>query len=126
MPPSSPVPAEIRLTKDRRSLKIAFDNGASFDLPAEYLRVLSPSAEVQGHSPAERRVIGGKKDVEIVQVAPVGRYAVRIVFSDRHDTGIYSWPYLWALASEREERWSAYLAELAGRGLSREAPGRAD
>jgi DUF971 family protein len=113
-------PTELRLAKDRRILRIAFDDGSAFDLPAEYLRVASPSAEVQGHSPAERRTVGGKRDVEIIGVEPVGNYAVKLVFDDMHDTGIYGWDYLYRLGDEQAERWQAYLDELATKGLSRE------
>ena len=116
-------PTELRLAKDKRTLRIAFDDGSAFDLPAEYLRVASPSAEVQGHSPAQRRTVGGKRDVEIIGVEPVGNYAVKLVFDDMHDTGIYGWDYLYRLGSEQAERWQAYLDELAAKGMSRE-PGR--
>ena len=115
-------PTELRLAKDRRILRIAFDDGSAFDLPAEYLRVTSPSAEVQGHSPAERRTVGGKRDVEIIRVEPVGNYAVKLVFDDMHDTGIYGWDYLYRLGDEQAERWQAYLDELEAKGLSRERP----
>jgi DUF971 family protein len=115
-------PTELRLAKDRRILRIAFDDGSAFDLPAEYLRVTSPSAEVQGHSPAERRTVGGKRDVEIIGVEPVGNYAVKLVFDDMHDTGIYGWDYLYRLGDEQAERWQAYLDELDAKGLSRERP----
>ena len=87
-------PTELRLAKDRRSLRVAFDDGTAFDLPAEYLRVTSPSAEVQGHSPAERKTVPGKRDVAIIGVEPVGNYAVKLVFDDLHDTVIYGWDYL--------------------------------
>ena len=113
-------PTELRLSKDRRTLSIAFDDGAAFELSAEYLRVTSPSAEVQGHSPAERRTVPGKRDVEIIGVEPVGNYAVKLVFDDLHDTGIYGWDYLYRLGAEREEKWQAYLDELAAKGLSRD------
>jgi DUF971 family protein len=115
-------PTELRLAKDRRILRIAFDDGSAFDLPAEYLRVTSPSAEVQGHSPAERRTVGGKRDVEIIGVEPVGNYAVKLVFDDMHDTGIYGWDYLYRLGDEQADRWQAYLDELDAKGLSRERP----
>ena len=113
-------PTEIRLAKDKRSLHIAFDDGAAFALPAEYLRVTSPSAEVQGHSPAERKTVAGKKDVEIMAVEPVGNYAVKLVFDDLHDSGIYGWNYLYELGARSEEKWKAYLEELSAKGLSRE------
>ena len=113
-------PTELRLSKDRRSLRVAFDDGAAFDLTAEYLRVTSPSAEVQGHSPAERKTVPGKRDVEIIGVEPVGNYAVKLVFDDMHDTGIYGWDYLYRLGAEQAQRWQAYLDDLAAKGLSRD------
>jgi DUF971 family protein len=115
-------PTEIRLKQDRRSLLVRFDDGAEFDLPAEFLRVLSPSAEVQGHSPEQRQTVAGKIDVTIAAVDQVGNYAVRLTFSDRHDSGIFSWPYLRKLGKEREALWSGYLRDLDAKGLSR-APG---
>jgi DUF971 family protein len=112
-------PSEIRLKRDRRSLHVRFDDGAEFDLPAEYLRVLSPSAEVQGHSPEQRQTIAGKVDVTIAAVDPVGNYAVRLTFSDRHDSGLFSWSYLRRLGTEREALWAGYLRDLEAKGLSR-------
>lgn len=114
-----PWPTELRLHKDRRTLTIAFDSGESFDLGAEYLRVRSPSAEVQGHSPDERKTVAGKRNVAILEVNPIGNYAVRLVFDDLHSTGIYSWGYLHALGRDREANWQDYLDELAGKGLTR-------
>jgi DUF971 family protein len=114
-----PWPTELRLHKDRRALTIAFDTGDSFDLSAEYLRVRSPSAEVQGHSPDERKTVGGKQNVAILEVKPVGNYAVRLVFDDLHSTGIYSWDYLHELGRNHAANWQEYLDELAGKGLSR-------
>ena len=113
-------PTELRLAKDKRSLQVTFDDGTTFDLPAEYLRVTSPSAEVQGHSPAERKTVPGKRNVEIVGVQPVGNYAVKLVFDDMHDSGIYGWDYLYRLGAEQGGRWQAYLDELAAKGLSRD------
>ena len=113
-------PTELRLAKDKRSLRVAFDDGRSFDLPAEYLRIASPSAEVQGHSPSERKTVPGKKNVTIIGVEPVGNYAVKLVFDDMHDTGIFGWDYLFALGEKQAERWGNYLAELDAKGLSRE------
>jgi DUF971 family protein len=113
-------PTEIRLSKDKRTLHVAFDDGAAFDLPAEYLRVLSPSAEVQGHSPSERKTVPGKRDVAIIGVEPVGNYAVKLSFDDMHATGLYGWEYLYALGTNRDENWRNYLAELDAKGLSRE------
>jgi len=113
-------PTEIRLSKDGRTLHVAFDDGTAFALAAEYLRVLSPSAEVQGHSPSERRTVPGKRDVAIIGVEPVGNYAVRLSFDDLHATGLYGWDYLHALGANRDENWRTYLAELDAKGLSRE------
>lgn len=121
---SGPVwPTEIRLAKDRRSLRIAFDDGASFDLSAELLRVTSPSAEVQGHSEAERKTVGGKRSVAILSVDPVGNYAVRIGFDDMHNTGIYSWAFLHDLGINAESRFQNYLDDLAAKNLNRDKPG---
>lgn len=113
-------PTEIRLAKDKKTLTVSFENGEKFLLSAEYLRVCSPSAEVQGHTPSQRQTVPGKKNVEIMSVAPVGHYAVRITFTDLHDTGIYSWNYLYELGVDHDERWAAYLAELKEKGLARE------
>jgi DUF971 family protein len=113
------VPSEIRLNKAERVLHVAFEDGERFALPAEYLRVESPSAEVQGHSPDQKQIIAGKRNVAVVAVEPVGNYAVRLVFDDRHDTGIYSWDYLHELGRDRERRWANYLAELEVRGMNR-------
>ena len=113
------APTELRVSKDRRLLTVTFPGGRLFELPAEMLRVLSPSAEVQGHSPEQRVTVPGKRDVAIGRVEPVGNYAVRIVFDDRHDTGIFTWSYLEELGAEKEARWQAYLDELAQKGLSR-------
>ena len=121
---SNPWPTELRLHKDRKTLAVTFDNGESFELPAEYLRVRSPSAEVQGHSPAERRVVAGKSDVQILELHPIGNYAVRLVFDDLHSTGIFSWDYLFELGQNREKYWREYLGELTQKNLSRVPPGR--
>ena len=121
---NSPWPTELRLHKDRKTLTVAFDAGEGFDLAAEYLRVRSPSAEVQGHSPSERRTIAGKQNVEILELNPVGNYAVRIVFDDMHSTGIFSWDYLFELGSHHNDYWRAYLAELKEKNLSRAAQPR--
>ena len=112
-------PTELRLDKDKRVLTVAFDDGQSFALPAEFLRVLSPSAEVQGHSEAQRVSVAGKKNVRIVRLEPVGNYAVRIVFDDGHDTGLFVWEYLRELGENREARWQDYLADLAAKKLTR-------
>src|ERR1700742_1274956 len=120
MSDGNPWPTELRLHKDRKTLTVAFDNSESFDLAAEYLRVSSPSAEVQGHSPAERKTVGGKRDVAILEVHPIGNYAVRLVFDDLHSTGIYSWDYLAELGRDHTRKWQDYLDELAGKGLARD------
>jgi DUF971 family protein len=114
------VATEIRFNRAARLLHVAFEDGERYALPAEYLRVESPSAEVQGHSPDQRQIVPGKRDVTIIGVEPVGKYAVRLLFDDRHDTGIYSWDYLHQLGREQVSRWSAYEAALAARGLRRE------
>ena len=121
---SKPWPTELRLHKDRKTLTVVFDNAEAFDLTAEYLRVSSPSAEVQGHSPNERKTVGGKSQVAILEVNPVGNYAVRLVFDDGHNTGLYTWSYLATLGAEKDQRWADYLAELQAKGLSRERPGQ--
>jgi DUF971 family protein len=112
-------PVELRLHKDRKTLSVSFDSGERFDLAAEYLRVRSPSAEVQGHSPSERRTVAGKQNVQILELHPVGNYAVRLVFDDLHSTGIFSWDYLRELGRNRDDYWRAYLDELAEKSLSR-------
>jgi DUF971 family protein len=117
--PTPPWPSELRLQKDRKTLVVTFDDGQSYGLAAEYLRVRSPSAEVQGHSPAERRTVAGKRDVAILELHPVGNYAVRVVFDDLHSTGIFSWDYLFELGQNRERYWRDYLDELAAKNLSR-------
>jgi DUF971 family protein len=117
---NEPWPLEIRVKRAERCLEIDFDDGQSFSLPAELLRVESPSAEVQGHTPSQKVIVAGKRNVAIRELEPVGNYAVRIVFDDGHDTGIYSWPYLYRLGRERERIWQAYLEALAARGLSRD------
>lgn len=113
------APTELRVSKDRRLLTVTYPGNQTFQLEAELLRVLSPSAEVQGHSPEQRVTVPGKKNVAILGVEPVGNYAVRITFDDLHDTGIFTWNYLQELGQEKEQRWQAYLDELAQKGLSR-------
>lgn len=115
---------EIRLNRAEKRLELAWDDGARFVLPAEYLRVESPSAEVQGHGPKQRVTVPGRRHVGIMRLEPVGHYGVRIVFDDLHDTGIYSWDYLRRLAEEQAERWAAYEQALAALGLSRDPPAR--
>lgn len=116
-------PVEIRLLKDRRALNVAFDEGKTFCLPAELLRVTSPSAELQGHSEAQRKTVGGKRNVTILSVDAVGNYAVRIGFDDMHNTGIYSWAFLHDLGVNAERRFKDYLDDLAAKGLDRDRPG---
>jgi DUF971 family protein len=116
---AEPWPTELRLDKDKRILTVSFDDGKSFTIPAELLRVLSPSAEVQGHSPEQRVTVAGKRNVGITRLEPVGNYAVRIVFTDGHDTGLYVWEYLRELGEEKEARWQEYLKDLAAKRLSR-------
>lgn len=116
-------PVEIRLVKDRRALNVAFDDGRTFSLPAELLRVTSPSAEVQGHSEAQRKTVGGKRNVTILSVDAVGNYAVRIGFDDMHNTGIYSWAFLHDLGVNADKRFRDYLDDLAAKGLDRDRPG---
>lgn len=118
-------PTEMRVSPERDRLNIRFDSGEQFELSAEMLRVLSPSAEVQGHSPDQRVTVGGKSNVRIEQMVPTGNYAVRIAFDDGHDTGIFTWIYLAQLGREKEQRWSDYLEELAEKGLDRDRPGTA-
>jgi len=120
IPETRPWPTEVRLQKDRRGLQVTFEGGANFTLAAEYLRIESPSAEVQGHGPDERKTVPGKREVEILEVLPVGNYAVRLVFDDMHSTGIYTWDYLHELGREQGTRFQKYLDELAAKGLSRE------
>ncbi|HFD16978.1 MAG TPA: DUF971 domain-containing protein [Rhodospirillales bacterium] len=115
-----PWPEEIRVYRGEKRIEIDFDDGTTFNLPAELLRVESPSAEVQGHSPSQKVTVPGKRDVGIVSLEPVGNYAVRILFDDGHDTGIYSWSYLYELGRNQAEIWAAYLRALEERGLSRE------
>lgn len=114
-----PWPTELRLSKDKRTLTVAFDDGETYAFSAEFLRVVSPSAEVQGHSPEQRQTVPGKRNVAITDLQPVGNYAVRIVFDDRHDTGLYAWSYLRELGETQDERWQAYLDELEEKGLDR-------
>ena len=114
------VATEIRLDRATRVLHVSFDDGTLYALPAEYLRVESPSAEVQGHHPGQKQTVAGRRHVGIIGIEPVGHYAVRLVFDDLHDTGIFSWDYLAELGREQDRRWAGYLDALASRGLSRE------
>ncbi len=113
-------PEELRLSEDRKRLTVVFDNGESHELSAEYLRVESPSAEVQGHGPSQKVTVGGKANVEIMKIEPVGNYAVRITFTDMHSTGIFTWPYLLKLGRDRGTIWSAYVDSLREQNKRRE------
>ena len=115
-----PWPTELRLAKDRRSLTVSFDGGESYALEAEYLRVLSPSAEVQGHSAEERKTVPGKRKVTIVEIDPIGNYAARLSFDDMHSTGIFTWDYLLELGRNQPRYWQDYLDELAAKGMTRD------
>lgn len=117
-----PRPVEIRLHQHSRLLDIAFDDGARFSLPCEYLRVYSPSAETRGHSPATAKLEKGKERVNITRIEPVGQYAIKIFFDDGHDTGLYDWTYLYNLGKHREALWQAYLEKLEAVGHRREEP----
>ena len=114
-----PTPTEIKLHQKSRVLEVAFDDGRSFRLPYEYLRVFSPSAEVRGHGPGQEVLQVGKREVEIRHVEPVGSYAIQPTFSDGHATGIYSWDYLYQLGVEQDQRWAAYLKQMEAAGAAR-------
>jgi DUF971 family protein len=114
------TPTEIRLNPAKDELKVTFNDGKAFSFTAEFLRVLSPSAEVQGHGPDEKKTVGGKKTVTITHISATGNYAIRPVFSDGHSTGIYSWSYLYELGENQDKLWQAYLGELERKGMSRE------
>jgi len=113
-------PTEIRLKQEEKVLEVDFEDGRSFSLPAELLRVESPSAEVQGHSPSQKQVVAGRRHVGIMGVEPVGNYAISIKFDDLHDTGIYTWDGLYEFGENQESLWQGYLDELAAKGLSRD------
>jgi DUF971 family protein len=113
-------PTELRVSKDRRQLTVTFNDGASFELPAELLRVLSPSAEVKGHGPGQEVTVPGKRNVAIIGMTPTGNYAVRIGFDDMHDTGIYTWTYLRELGEKGDELFAGYEKELADKGMNRD------
>lgn len=116
---SEPWPLELRLAKDRKTLTVAFDDGQSYALTAEYLRVESPSAEVKGHGPGQEQLVFGKKNVRILRLEPVGTYAVRIIFDDSHSTGLFTWTYLAKLGREHNAIWKDYLSKLEAQGRSR-------
>ena len=115
-----PWPTEVRVDRDRRTMTVRFDDGVAHALPAEMLRVMSPSAEVKGHAHGQRITVPGKQMVTIAAIEPIGHYAVRLTFDDGHDTGIFSWEYLRRLGDERELLWGRYLDELKSKGLSRQ------
>lgn len=118
----APVPQDLVVHGASRVLELAFADGARFRLPFELMRVYSPSAEVQGHGPGQEVLQTGKRDVEITALAPVGHYAVQPTFSDGHDTGIFTWEYLYFLGSQQERLWAEYTARLAAAGVDRDAP----
>ena len=120
MAPTKPWPTEVKLVKAEKRLEVSFDSGERFSLPAELLRVESPSAEVQGHGPDQKVIVAGKRDVTFIDLESVGNYAVRITFDDHHDTGIYSWDLLYELGHRQDELWRRYLAALEEKGLSRD------
>jgi len=115
-----PWPTEIKLRKAERVLEVAFEDGVTYSLPAEYLRVESPSAEVQGHGASQKQIVARKKNVAIEAVEPVGNYAVRLIFGDGHDSGLYTWETLYRLGKDHDAIWAEYLAALAAKGLRRE------
>ena len=117
---TTPIPTEIKLHQVSRKMEIAFNNGTRFELPYEFLRVYSPSAEVRGHGPGQEVLQIGKKNIEITQLEPVGAYAVQPVFSDGHDTGLYSWDYIYSLGMNQDEMWQRYLQRMQEAGASRE------
>lgn len=113
-------PLEVRYVSEEKRLEVAFDNGVTFTYPAELLRVESPSAEVQGHNPNQKQILAGRRHVGIIGIESVGNYAVRIKFDDLHDTGIFTWTYLYHLGENQDEIWQRYLSEVESRGLSRD------
>ncbi|MBK20468.1 MAG: hypothetical protein CMM52_16685 [Rhodospirillaceae bacterium] len=116
----SPRPSRIKFKKAENTLEIAFDDGAEFSIPAELLRVESPSAEVQGHGMGQKKIVSGRRHVSIMEIEPVGNYAIRLIFDDLHDTGIFSWSYLYELGKEKVQKWSEYITALEEAGLSRD------
>ncbi|HEY9078562.1 DUF971 domain-containing protein [Magnetovibrio sp.] len=114
------TPTEIRLNREEKRLEIQFDDGQSFSIPAELLRVESPSAEVQGHSPDQKKLVGGRRHVNIMEITPVGNYAVALKFDDLHDSGIYTWDYFYNMGQNQDAIWENYLKELEAAGMSRD------
>jgi len=117
---AAPTPTAIKLLREQRLLQLSYADGTAWSLPCEYLRVFSPSAEVRGHGLEEPLLVPGKSQVNIREIQPVGRYAVRLVFDDGHDTGLYTWELFWALGQQQDKNWQRYLARLAEHGMSRE------
>jgi DUF971 family protein len=117
---TTPRPTDLVLHRASHALEVAFDDGVRYTLPCEYLRVESPSAEVQGHGPGQRVLVPGKKHVNITAIEPIGNYAVLLRFDDGHDSGLYSWSLLRELGEQQDVRWARYLAELEARGATRE------
>jgi len=117
---AAPTPTAIKLLREQRVLQLSYADGTQWSLPCEYLRVFSPSAEVRGHGLEEPLLVPGKSQVSIREIQPVGRYAVRLVFDDGHDTGLYTWELFWALGQEQVKNWQRYLARLTEHGMSRE------
>ena len=111
---------EVRYVSAERRLEVDFEDGRSFSYPAELLRVESPSAEVKGHGPGQKQIVSGRRHVAIMAIEPVGNYAIRLTFDDLHDTGLYSWDYLYELGLTQDETWASYLEALEERGLSRD------
>jgi DUF971 family protein len=119
--PNSPIPTEIKLHQQSKFMEVAFNEGSRFNLPFEYLRVFSPSAEVRGHGPGQEVLQVGKKNVDIKGIEPVGQYAVVLIFTDGHDSGIYSWDYLYDLGAKQDFYWKSYLRRMEEAGASRES-----
>lgn len=119
--PTSAIPTELTVHKQSRTLEVAFDNNARFHLPFEFLRVYSPSAEVRGHGPGQETLQTGKRQVDIVDIEPVGNYAIKPHFSDSHDSGLYSWEYLYWLGENQAQLWEDYLTRLEEAGYTRES-----
>ena len=122
MTPNTPNPQSVTLHQQSKVLEVGFDNGQTFRIPFELMRVCSPSAEVQGHGPGQEVLQTGKRQVDVVALEPVGNYALQPTFSDGHDSGIFSWDYLYFLGSQADELWTDYNARLAAAGVDRDAP----
>ncbi len=120
--PNTPNPTDIKLHQASRCLEVSFDNGERFMLPCEFLRVYSPSAEVRGHGPGQETLQTGKEDVNIVGIEPIGHYAIKLIFSDGHDSGLYSWDYLYDIGQRQSELWAEYLTRLMAAGITRKIP----